>query len=324
MKRRTFIAAAIGSVGSAAGVCAHSAGEPPRQLMTGTTRAFGRSVRVTVAHADQGIAAQAIADALLALRSVDQLMSLGSKEGQVFRLNRDGWLDTPHANLLAVLKQARALSILTRGAFDITVQPLWRVFGAAAAVHALPYETARLLAHSRVNWQRLRVSSARVAFADPGMAITLDSLAPGYGADLAMAALKAYGVDHALLDTGEFGVRGGPWTPEVADPREPGLYAARLRLDGRCVATSADYAGAFTPDLLHHHVIDPVSGWSPRELASVTVAAPTAMLADGLSTACMVLGARKAHALVSRLAGVDILTINKRGVVWKSRGFPCL
>ena len=90
------------------------------------------------------------------------------------------------------------------------------------------------------------------------------------------------------------------------------------------MATSGDYATTFTPDFVHHHIFDPATGESPQELASVTVVAPTGMQADGLSTACMVMGARKAHALAARLPGVDVMTINKRGVVWKSPSFPSL
>jgi thiamine biosynthesis lipoprotein len=161
------------------------------------------------------------------------------------------------------------------------------------------------------------------------MAITLNGLAQGYAADLALAAVRAHGVHNALLDTGEFigaGSRDGrhPWTLGVPDPRAPARIAATLPLRGRSVATSGDYASAFTPDLVHHHILDPATGDSPRDLASVTVLAPTGIEADGLSTAFMVLGARTAHLLAARLPDVDLMTINKRGVVWKSPGFPAL
>ena len=99
---------------------------------------------------------------------------------------------------------------------------------------------------------------------------------------------------------------------------------ARFFPDGRCVATSGDYSAYFTPDFLHHHIFDPATGESPRELASVTVLAPAAILADGLSTAFMVMGVRKAHALAATLPGVDLLTVDKSGFVSKSPGFPCV
>jgi thiamine biosynthesis lipoprotein len=191
----------------------------------------------------------------------------------------------------------------------------------------LPAEGARIKARSLVNWQRVSVTPERVAFDKPGMAVTLDGLAQGYAADLALAAVRAHGIEHVLLDTGEFAAGGRaaggrPWPLGVPDPRDMAAVAATLPLERRCMATSGDYAATFTPDCVHHHIFDPATGNSPQELASVTVLAPSAMEADGWSTAFMVLGERKAHALAARLDGIDIMTINKRGVIWKSPGFP--
>lgn len=320
MLRRKFLAASIGTVAVALGGCAPDG----RRLFTGAALAFGTTITVAVIHDDAREAEAAIADALDQAMQVDRLMSIYSPDSQVFRLNRDGVLEKPHPHLLQVLAQARALSELTRGAFDITVQPLWQAFRQAAG--ALPSREQRMQAKSRVGWQRVSFGAERVSLGKAA-SITLNGLAQGYAADLAMAAVRARGIDSALLDTGEFSAHGSngarhPWTLGVLDPRDADALAAVMRVDGRCVATSGDYASTFTPDFVHHHIFDPATGDSPQELASVTVLAPTAMLADGLSTAFMVMGARKSHALAARLPGVDVMTINKRGVVWKSPAFP--
>lgn len=324
MHRRTFLAA---SLGTAAGALDGS--QPGAALYTGAALAFGTTISVAVVHADAALAGAAIADALAQAAGVDRLMSIYDPASQVYRLNRDGVLEHAHPHLLAVLDQARALSAWSGGAFDITVQPLWQAFRRAADGGALPTTAQRVQAQSHVRWRDVLVDGDRVRLARPGMAITLNGLAQGYAADLAMAAVRARGIDDALLDTGEFaahgaGVAARPWVLGVPDPRDAGVLAARLRVAGRCVATSGDYASTFTPDFLHHHIFDPARGDSPPELASVTVLAPTGILADGLATAFMVTGARKAHALAATLAGVDLMTINKRGVVWRSPGFPVL
>lgn len=320
MLRRKFLAASLGTVAVALGGCAAD----ERRLFTGAALAFGTTITVAVIHRDAREAEAAIADALDQAMQVDRLMSIYNPDSQVFQLNRDGMLEKPHPHLLQVLAQARALSELTRGAFDITVQPLWQAFRQAGG--ALPSREQRTQAKSRVGWQRVTFNAEQVSLGK-AEAITLNGLAQGYAADLAMAAVRARGIDNALLDTGEFSAHGGngarePWTLGVLDPRDTDALAAVMRVDGRCVATSGDYASTFTPDFVHHHIFDPAIGDSPQELASVTVLAPTAMLADGLSTAFMVMGARKAHALAARLSGVDVMTINKRGVIWKSPTFP--
>jgi thiamine biosynthesis lipoprotein len=320
MQRRTFLAASLGTVAGV--VHAVTPG-----FHSAAALAFGTTIRISLFHPDPDTAERAIEDAFAAAHMVDRLMSIHRADSQVFQLNRDGVLAHPAPHLLAVLEQARALSALTRGAFDVTVQPLWQVYRDAPKATGRPLRAERVKAGAKVGWQHLKVDADQVAFLRPGMQLTLNGLAQGYAADLALAALHAHGIRDALVDTGEFTSEGNkparrPWMVGVADPRQAGMLAATMRLDGRSAATSGDYACTFTPDFVHHHIFDPATGESPQELASVTVLAPSGILADGLSTAFMVMGSRKAHTLAAGMAGVDLMTINKRGVVWKSPGFP--
>ncbi|MBC7858186.1 MAG: FAD:protein FMN transferase, partial [Burkholderiaceae bacterium] len=113
------------------------------RLFTGAALAFGTSISVTLAHDDQRQAELAIEDAFDAARRVDRLMSIYNPDSQVFQLNRDGFLARPDPHLLVVLEQARQLSLLSGGAFDVTVQPLWRAFDEAQAGAGLPTERQR-------------------------------------------------------------------------------------------------------------------------------------------------------------------------------------
>lgn len=323
MKRRTFIAASLGAMGAGA----FAAWPAHDQVYTGAALAFGTTITIALVHADAQLARQAISDALAAAQRVDHLMSIYRPGSQVYQLNQEGVLRRPDAQLLAVLAQARALSQWTDGAFDITVQPLWRAFSEAALRHALPTQEQRRTALAMTGWRDLAFDEDQVRFARPGMALTLNGLAQGYAADMALAALRAHGIRHALLDTGEFLACGRkrahqPWTLGVRDPRDAQALAATLHVSGCAVATSGDYATIFTPDYLHHHIFDPAVGDSPQELASVTVMANTGMLADGLSTAFMVLGRERAAVLAASLPGVDLLAIDKQGKAWRSPGFP--
>lgn len=315
MRRRSFIAAALGA---ALTPSAAAPGSDPLRSFTGVALAFGTTVSVSVRHRDGAAARRAIDAALAAIGRVQRLMSIYDSRSEVSRLNRDGMLARPDVQLVALLRHARALSRLTQGAFDITVQPLWQ--------SALMSEQQRQRARALVGWQDVEANRERIWFRRRGMCITLNGLARGYAADLALRALSRHGIAHALLDTGEFcaaGDAGGrPWVLGIPDPRAPHRIAASFALDRRCIATSGDYETAFSPDLAHHHIVDPATGLSPTELASVTVAAPTALEADALSTAFMVMGARRAHALAARLPGVDLISIDKRGQVWRSPGFP--
>jgi len=89
------------------------------------------------------------------------------------------------------------------------------------------------------------------------------------------------------------------------------------------MSTSGDYATTFSPDFRHNHLFDPRTGFSPEELAGVTVAAPTATDADALSTAISVMGIKEGLALIGTLKQCDALMVTKSGRTLITKGFPC-
>ena len=320
MKRRTVLTAMLGlPLLGAAGLWLR---EPQLRAYTDAGIVFGTTVSMTVLHENETTARAALSSAFTALREVDTLMSVYRTDSQVGRLNQVGWLSQPDPRLVQVLETAQYLAQRTDGAFDVTVQPLWQ---AANARQPRPQPIKQTL--SRVGWQKLDISARELRFREGGMAMTLNGIAQGYGADQALAALKRLGIRHALLDTGELASLGAneagdPWSLAIRDPRSDNRFAQVLAADGRCLASSGDYATHFTDDFSQHHIVDPHTGTSPTELAAVSVLAPSGLLADGLSTACMVLGTNKSLALAASLQDVDVLCVTKSGAMHRSPGFP--
>ena len=291
-----------------------------------TSWALGSEVRVTVLADDPGAADEAAAAAIAEIETVDRALSIYRPASEVRRLNLDGRLDAPHPCLVEVLDRARRMSEMSDGAFDATVQPLWDVHAEAKRRGGLPPEAAVDAARERVDWRKVEATPARVRLG-PGMAITLNGIAQGFAADRAAAALRARGIRHALVDAGELtalGAKdaGGPWTAGIQHPREPGSYIALARLDGRSLATSGDYATAFTADFSRNHLFDPRTGVSPPHFSSVTVAAPSCADADGLSTAVFVAGLDRGLAILESFPGADALLVLKDGRTVTTRGFP--
>ena len=116
--------------------------------------------------------------------------------------------------------------------------------------------------------------------------------------------------------------RGEAWTVGIQHPRRDDAYLRWRSCEGRCLATSGDYATAFGSDRRDHHIFDPHTGRSPQELASVSVVAPTATQADALSTALFVLGADGGLALLEATPGADALFVLKDGTTLATSGFP--
>jgi FAD:protein FMN transferase len=293
---------------------------------TRSSRAFGTTVSILAWHSDERSAREALDAAFAELELVEQLMSIYRNDSELRRLNRHGTLESPHPYLVEVLRAAQAMSQRSNGAFDITVQPLWELFAEAKRSNALPSPSDVERARQQVDWRRVRVADDRIRLTG-GARITLNGIAQGYATDRAAAALRAAGVAHALVDAGEIGALGDkpagePWTVGIQHPRREDAYLSLARLNGRCLATSGDYATTFSGDFRFNHLFDPKTGVSPIELASVSVATNTAMQADALSTAVFVLGPKKGIALMSETPGADALLMLKDGRTMATKGFP--
>jgi thiamine biosynthesis lipoprotein len=278
---------------------------------------FGTTLSLRAGGADAGRVDEALDAAVRTVRRIEAQMSLFDPGSALSRLNRDGRLDDPPHELLAVLRMAQWVARQTGGAFDATVQPLWQCFDQARREGRVPRADQVSAARAQVGWRALAIGPRRIVFARPGMAVTLNGIAQGYACDRVRDVLRAHRVRHALIDTGELGPLGHnpeaqPWRLGVLDPRHAPQLLARVLADGRCLATSADAPSHFSADHRHHHIVDPATGWSPPELASVTVAARSAALADALTKPMFMAGPVGIAALARRWQ-VDVLWVDKHG-----------
>lgn len=284
---------------------------------------FGTSLWLRVGHEDERRVELGLDTAVQTIRHVERQMSLFDVRSALCQLNREGVLRHADRDLLFVLRLSRRIAAHSAGAFDFTIQPLWNVWAAAQREGRLPDATEVRDARSLVGWQRVAIGEKDIALNHPGMAISLNGIAQGYAADLVRARLQAQGIEHALLDTGEWapmghGPQGAPWALALE-----GVPSQLLTLvsDGRAMATSSDAHSAFSADRRHHHILDPRTGYSPTSWASVTVAAPSCALADGLTKVIFMQSASSA-VVIARQWGVDVLLIDKAGRWQASSGMP--
>lgn len=327
-RRDALLLAALGVVGSGAALLVAPEEDPTgRRLARRSGVAFGTTVSITLV--DDGRPArdvdEAFAASFAAIRAVQSAADLFDPTSELARLNRDGRLLAPSRDLVTLVTHALALAETSAGAFDPTVQPLWAVRKAAAG---RPSPAALAATLALVDHRAVACSDAMIAFARPGMAMTLNALAQGHATDRVAAVLAERGIDHAFLDTGELGARGArpdgrAWRVAIADPRRrDGAIGAIDLASRRFVATSADDRAAFTADRLEHHIVEPWSGRSPRELAEVVVVAGSGLVADGLSTTLMVMGPTRGAAAIAGRSDVAALFVAKSGGIEVAGAFP--
>lgn len=302
------------------------------ETVSETRLLMGTVVNLTLVTPDRDAGRAAIAACLDRMAELEAIMSHYRDDSQLAHLNRTGRLDAPSPHLVRVLREAQRVAALTEGAFDVTVKPLVDLYSEYQASRAgsPPAETIAA-ALDRVGYDKLLVDDARVTFAQPGMAVTLDGIAKGYIVDQGMAALRQRGFENLLVEAGGDLAAAGlkahraPWRIGIRAPR--GRDAAPLHVftvSDRAVATSGDYMQPYSDDLSLHHILDPRAGRSAPDLASVTLVAASAMEADALATALMVMGPAHGLALIDSLPACEAYLVAKDSRGWQSAGFASI
>ena len=244
---------------------------------------------------------------------VTRACSLHDPESELSKLNReagDGWFGCSPV-LWAVLSESRRAHRASGGAFDITVKPLMETWGFYRKRNKLPERAELEAALERVGLYKLEWDETRraVRFKVPGMA------AKGYALDLAAAAVLKLGVNSGVIDLGG-NLYLLPKPPPgrsryrvgIRSPSGSGDSGGVLELDGPCaVSTSGSYE-RFTvlEGRRCGHVIDPSTGEAPFRDWSVTVAAPTGIESDWMSSAAFLRGEGAVSRLKSAVPAADI------------------
>jgi thiamine biosynthesis lipoprotein len=284
--------------------------------------ALGAQVSIEIYHPDRAEAERLVERCIQDVRRLEQQFSLYRPDSAICALNRTGIVVSPDADMVALLKASLRFADLTDGAFDPTVQPLWRLYAEHFSSERpdpqgpSPLELAEALA--KVGHHGLLVSADRVALAKRGASITLNGIAQGYATDRVVDRLRKAGLSTTLVDMGEIraiGARpeGTPWRIGLADPDKPGVLTETIDLVDRAVSTSAGAGFRFDPAGRFTHLFDPATGRSPALYRTVSVIAPTATEADALSTAFSLMPPARIRHIVAARSGVQVRLITAGG-----------
>ncbi|ADE15633.1 ApbE family lipoprotein [Nitrosococcus halophilus Nc 4] len=282
--------------------------------LTGATMGTGYSVKIVDLPA--GIDPESLDHHIAQLlEEVNGLMSTYQEASELSRFNRSRRTDwiAVSPELVKVLEEAQRISRLSEGAFDVTVGPLVNLwgFGPSPYVDDLPPRQQVEAARERVDFKQLQIRRLPPAIrkAQGDIYVDLSGIAKGYGVDRIAELLEAQGIENYLVDIGGeeriqgYGPQGGPWRIAIERPVAGKRSVQRiLELDSSAVATSGDYRNYFEREgKRYSHTLDPRTGWPiTHKLVSVTVLSATAMRADALATALMVLGPEQGFRLAER------------------------
>lgn len=224
--------------------------------------------------------------------------------------------------LFEVVSFALDLAEQTHGAFDPTIGASMEQLGfntnykTGETIHTAEVAAAKVSYHD----VKLNRRTHRIVLQKP---LILDLNAVSKGLALDLAARELDGFEGVCVEAGgDLVVRGhnpvgDVWHIGIQHPRADGLMAQTLHLTDTAICTSGDYERRVGQgEEWSGHILDPRTRRAVTDLASVTVVAPTAMAADGLSTAAMVLG-RSAGLKFLEEQGVGGLLMAADGSTWQ-------
>jgi len=324
--RRVSRRRAIRIVAAAAGlpltIAALRATAPSGQLWRWQGDVLGALSELTLWHTDADLARRTILKIRGEISRYERIFSLYRNDSEIVRLNAVGALSRPSPELRGLVEASRRLGVASDGAFDISVQPLWRLYEAhfwsRSEIQPDILARAQDVARDLVDFRRIDAGPARIAFAREGMAITLNSLAQGFITDAIADLLRNEGFERAVVDLGEFRTLGRhpdgrPWRVGIRRGVAAGGIARTVELEDMALAVSGGYGTTFEPTGRFHHIFDPHSGASANGLLDVAVIGPRATAANGLSTAICVAGEARAPALLAAYPGMRAILTRPDG-----------
>ncbi len=289
---------------------------------------MGTEVSVYLWHEDEAEGLRLAEAVFTEAVRIDELMSTYKESSRISAVNRDAASTAviAGAELASLVQRALDISVLTRGAFDITYESVGQHYDFRERRRP---DDATIAAERKLIDYRLvevdRVASS-IRFLKQGVRINLGGIAKGYVVERGVDILRRNGIEHAIVTAGGDSRllgdrRGRPFMIGIRDPRQDGEVAIRVPLEEEAISTSGDYERYFEEDgVRYHHIIQPSTGEPAGGVHSATVFGPDAVMTDALSTSVFVMGVDLGLRLIAGLPDYESIVIDAEGRVYYSDG----
>lgn len=246
------------------------------------------------------------------LMKVDHSLSPFNKESVITAVNQNREV-TLDSYFIEVFTKAMEISKDTEGAFDITVAPLVNAWGFGFKNENMPNDHQVDSLRKIIGYQKISLTDGKIHKQDSRMLLDCSAIAKGFGVDAVARMLRERDVQNFMVEIGGEVVTCGvnaqrlPWRVGVVKPSEDSLNVDHelqtiLNVTDKAMATSGNYRNFYYKNGRRYaHTIDPMTGYPVQHsLLSATVLADNCTVADAYATSFMVMGLKRAKALLER------------------------
>jgi thiamine biosynthesis lipoprotein len=227
--------------------------------------------------------------------------------------------------IIALIQQARVVSIASGGCYDLTIKPLFDLWGFNGDKLTPPSPETLQTALQQVGFKQIKIVDAtHIQKLNPNLKIDLSSIAQGYSVSRMVGLLEQQGITNYLVEIGgELQTRGqkpdtSPWRVALEKPLSSERTMQKIvtikQIEPLAVMTSGTYRHYFDVDgKRYSHILDAKTGVPvDHNTVSVTVLHDNVTQADAWSTALLCLG-RTAGIEAANQAGIAALFIEQQG-----------
>lgn len=308
-------------------------GEKINKPITETIYALGTVIDIQIYDEDLDKAKKAIQESVKRVTEIENKMSVNKDTSEVILVNQSAGENSVQVSpdTFYVLQKAKVYSDLSDGAFDLTIEPIVKLWGIGTDHARVPQPEEIDSILKLVNYKDVKLDESihRVQLNREGQAVDLGAIAKGYAGDEIKRILIENGINTAFINLGgnvvALGTKldGSSWRIGIQNPLdERGNHIAVVEVENKTVVTSGNYERYFIKDnRRYHHIINPKTGYPAEEgIISSTIVTDQSIDADALSTSVYVLGLEKGMKLIQGLDNVEAAIITEDKKVYVTEG----
>ena len=286
---------------------------------------MGSPFTITIYTADSLKAATLAALAFALADSLNNLLSDYIDSSEINRLSMSsgkGLFVPVSRPLFQIIQEAQRASVLSNGAYDITIGPVVKLWRATrkSGVFPPPDSLQSALQKTGYKYVHLDTINQRVWLEKKGMRLDVGGLGKGFVAKAALHFLKQNGCTETMINAGGKIVTGDEpgnqkgWLIGINQPEEKQeILPQMLSLHNMAVATSGDlYQHIEINGKIYSHIVNPKTGVGLTNSKNVTAIAADGTMADWLSTACSILTVKQAMRLIKKIPQSALLITEKK------------